>query len=74
MYLLFRTFSDCYCQSLISAKKTGRWVISPTKSEIFLIVPNFLSRGLFGNSYIKFFILDIAFVLLVVDQTYIKTL
>ena len=27
----FCVFFDCYCQSLISGRETGRWAISPPK-------------------------------------------
>ena len=32
----------CYCQSLISGKETGHWVMFPPKFEIFLIFPYFV--------------------------------
>ena len=41
---------DCYCQSLISRGETGRWAISPSKFEIFLLFPNFLSAQVLSHS------------------------
>ena len=43
-YLLLRVcvfFFNCYYQSLISGRETGRWSSSPPKFEIFLILSYF---------------------------------
>ena len=62
-------FFDCYCQSCISGRETGHWVIFPPKSEHFLIFPYILRFWVFSHSatceatciYTKFAIVDITF-------------
>ena len=50
--IYFCVLVECYCWGLISGGETGRWAMSPPKSEIFLIFilfPKILSLKLFGE-------------------------
>ena len=63
--ICFCMFFNCYCQSLVSSRKTGNRAMRPSKFEFFLVLPKILSLKSFGNSWgnscTKFAILDVKF-------------